>query len=178
MRQSFLRAMAIIEQRGVTAVGAQHHRYGKTVRAANVSRRWDCELLAAGQVHDGIVRSGRRPVRMAGSAKDKLEEESESRRLRKPEIGEVMSVMQGAAGGQRRDRLGVRARLSFIPPRQTPDSLGLGAGDSSSGCTLWRTSEPWTQKMTSSAMLVAWSATRSRLRATSRASSAWRTISG
>ena len=32
-------------------------------------------------------------------------------------------------------------------------------------CVLWRTSAPRTQKMTSSAMLVAWSPTRSRLRA-------------
>ena len=37
---------------------------------------------------------------------------------------------------------------------------------------------PRTQKMTSSAMFVAWSATRSRLRATSSASSAWRVVSG
>jgi len=54
--QSFLRPMAIIEERGVTSVGAEDHRHGKTVRAANVSRRWDCELLAAGQIHDGIAR--------------------------------------------------------------------------------------------------------------------------
>ena len=38
---------------------------------------------------------------------------------------------------------------------------------------LWRTSEPRTQKMTSSAMLVAWSAERSRLRETMMALRAW-----
>ena len=56
--QSFLRSMAIIEERGVTSVGAEHHAHWKTIRAANVSWRWDCELLAAGQIHDGIARLG------------------------------------------------------------------------------------------------------------------------
>lgn len=42
----------------------------------------------------------------------------------------------------------------------------------------WRTSEPRTQKMTSSAMLVAWSAERSRLRETMMALSAWALMSG
>jgi len=40
----------------------------------------------------------------------------------------------------------------------------------------WRTSEPWTQKMMSSAMLVAWSATRSRLREIMSALRAWAAI--
>ena len=48
--QSFLRPMAIIEERGVMSVGAEHHRHWKTVGAANVSGRWDCELLAGRQV--------------------------------------------------------------------------------------------------------------------------------
>src|SRR5580658_7646439 len=63
----------------------------------------------------------------------------------------------------------------------TPEAreVGRASGFSASvECTLWRTSEPCTQKMTSSAMFVAWSATRSRFRATSNASSDWRTISG
>ena len=42
---------------------------------------------------------------------------------------------------------------------------------------LWRTSEPRTQKMTSSAMLVAWSAARSRLRAMMMALRAWKLTS-
>ncbi len=53
--QSFLRSMSIIEERGVTSVGTEHHCHWKTVGAANVSRRWDRELFAAGQIHNGIV---------------------------------------------------------------------------------------------------------------------------
>src|SRR5258706_221828 len=48
----------------------------------------------------------------------------------------------------------------------------------SSGPSPCRTSAPRTQKITSSAMLVAWSATRSRFRAISKASSACRVTAG
>ena len=47
-----------------------------------------------------------------------------------------------------------------------------GRGEAEAACAWWRTSAPRTQKMTSSEMFVAWSATRSRLRATKSASSA------
>ncbi len=56
------------------------------------------------------------------------------------------------------------------PPRQTPALARSGRRahlqSASTKENLWRTSEPRSQKITSSAILVAWSAARSRLRAT------------
>src|ERR1700722_9378332 len=83
---------------------------------------------------------------------------------------------------ERNRRQGAQSKATRNHHRYKPEALEVGRSDSglseSSGCTLCRTSAPCTQKITSSAILVAWSATRSRLRATSSASSACRTTSG
>ena len=59
MRQRFLRAIAVVQQRGVAAVRTQHHRRGKAVGAANASWRWNGQHLA-GRQHDGRTISGGR----------------------------------------------------------------------------------------------------------------------
>src|SRR5258707_952291 len=61
---------------------------------------------------------------------------------------------------------------------QAPEARVGASWLGSSLLTLWRTSAPCTQKITSSAMFVAWSATRSRLRAINNASRDCRTTSG
>jgi hypothetical protein len=69
-----------------------------------VSRRWDGELLAAGQIYDGIAR-----LRQSQCAwhdqenrKTKKRANHDASAIRKLE--EVMSVMQSAAGGQKDER--------------------------------------------------------------------------
>src|ERR1700733_15042325 len=60
MRQTFLRSVTVIEQRSIAAVRAERHRSGKTIRAADLPRRWDGQHLAGRQIDRRTICGRRR----------------------------------------------------------------------------------------------------------------------
>src|SRR5581483_6999534 len=134
--------MAIVERRGVAPVWTHHHGRWKRIRAADAARRRSRQLLAARQVDDRAI--SLRGNECTGSDHKKTESK---------QANHDASALQNWRGDERNAR---GSRRSKLRPRLHPFyARVVGCSDSSSGCTLWRTSEPCTQKMTSSAILVA-----------------------